>query len=1466
MLSFFSWRRHLSRCFNNAGEKRFADRRIGTQMVRKNRTTQLLLEPLEDRTLLSITPLQSSISTEARGELYASIGYEFPDHQKDDQTESVSQGASTAPLTAPPASIILSANASSIRDATHYYTGDAHATAKANASGGASWDTITKGSVSFSFTSSLQVNTTGAGDVTNGSIGGTASFSYTFNPGGTDGVVIVDDPTQFTVFSGTTEGGVTVSGDGPFSSSESTHTITISAYESHNGVGASPDGSFSEAYAPTIHWEIATKPDIQAVSLGWNPSGDGAILNYNINGDLPNVTDISLFWSNANTLTQQQGVFFTPATKGLLSTDVTNGSHTVAIPASSFLAPPSGTSYLIAAINHTGAVAESDGDGGTVQGNDVTSTPLVIKQPTVTVAANPAAPLASTEPIQKNLPYTVTFSVTNNGPVPLTFSLDWLQQYQSPPDLGGTSPGQQFTDQNGRVLGWGQGTDSTGNLLGPNGTGVAIGTVGYQQTKTYTPGTFVTGWHWISATNPVSPDSVIQALGTEVVKVGLENVLISYVIDRLTKGTLTDTISQYLKPARLGEETFTVEAFDATGLADRKQAPTVTVAIPQYLQDHYDHFTLSYTLAKAFMSGAIGSARVVQPEAAVAFAALSALEYVIARKEYAEAVDPLDPNYQQIATPTPTSLAAVVALPAGPYKTLALTAEDLEAVKAAEGTSLDRAAAAAQLGDFFWQAQQLGAAAGFAGQASTLEDRLAALFALVQPDVTANFAANSGQLGSYLQANGLPQPVTTVLSQAGWAPADIAAYTQNLIQTGGPGYADAGFAALAIQASALLDNSTASDELQRQVDVQVGSLGQSVQGLTTAEQQNLDAQRTAISAGLATNLPSQTLRSGIESFLGEVMQLIQVTNNPAALQDDVQFGYDALDSLLQFAPAPLTIRADNQTAVYGTALPTLTATYTGLVNGDTPAIFNTGDNSAPILTAVSGSSHAGSYTIAANGATDPDYSITYIPGTLTITAAPLTVTANDQTTVYGSPNPTLTASYSGFVNGETAAVLTGAPALATSAGMDSAPGAYAITVGPGTLADPDYAFKFVNGTLTISKAATGTALTVSAATPLFGVDTVTFTAGVLVSAPGSGNPTGSVDFYDTTTLTDLGSMAITNGTASLSTGALAVGSHAIIATYSGDGDFLSSAGAGSLTVLAPASLSGSVFADFNDDGQIDFGESGVSGVSVHLTGADDLGHTVDRTVLTDGAGAFLFLNLRPGSYSLTKATQPAGYTPGIDSVGTAGGSLSTSVADQFFIQLAQGVNGLNYNYGERPAATGRVDEGQTADIGFWNNKHGQALIKALNGGTGTQLGDWLAATFVNLYGANAGANNLAGKSNAYIAAFFQGLFSHRSTKLEADVLATALSVYVTNATLDSTGVGMRYGFIVKGYGVGTATFNVRRSGAAFGVADKATMTVMDLLLATDAQAVRGVLYGGNDCKRDRADAVYDALLDAEEID
>ena len=92
-----------------------------------------------------------------------------------------------------------------------------------------------------------------------------------------------------------------------------------------------------------------------------------------------------------------------------------------------------------------------------------------------------------------------------------------------------------------------------------------------------------------------------------------------------------------------------------------------------------------------------------------------------------------------------------------------------------------------------------------------------------------------------------------------------------------------------------------------------------------------------------------------------------------------------------------------------------------------------------------------------------------------------------------------------------------------------------------------------------------------------------------------------------------------------------------------------------------------------------------------------------------------------------------------------------------------------------------------------------------------------------MFGIDAGSNNLTGQSNAAVAALFQEDFVLKGVKLDAQVLATALNVYVTKASLDSTGVAAHYGFTVSDHGVGTATVSIGRNGDAFGVANNSTL-------------------------------------------
>jgi uncharacterized delta-60 repeat protein len=85
--------------------------------------------------------------------------------------------------------------------------------------------------------------------------------------------------------------------------------------------------------------------------------------------------------------------------------------------------------------------------------------------------------------------------------------------------------------------------------------------------------------------------------------------------------------------------------------------------------------------------------------------------------------------------------------------------------------------------------------------------------------------------------------------------------------------------------------------------------------------------------------------------------------------------------------------------------------------------------------------------------------------TQVVNPAPLTVKANDATMVSGSPLPTFTASYTGFMNNEDSAVLGGMLTFTTEATAASPAGSYAIT--PGGLTAMNYAITYQPGTLTI---------------------------------------------------------------------------------------------------------------------------------------------------------------------------------------------------------------------------------------------------------------------------------------------------------------------------------------------------------------------------------------------------------------
>jgi hypothetical protein len=230
---------------------------------------------------------------------------------------------------------------------------------------------------------------------------------------------------------------------------------------------------------------------------------------------------------------------------------------------------------------------------------------------------------------------------------------------------------------------------------------------------------------------------------------------------------------------------------------------------------------------------------------------------------------------------------------------------------------------------------------------------------------------------------------------------------------------------------------------------------------------------------------------------------------------------------LSSTPVNFTIQKANVTLdpiatgkVYGSADPALNFNFTGFQNGET-ILTALGVQGAPTgCSRTLGETVAGIYTITCPYGSLAATNYTFQTGTsapFTITRAPLIVTPNAGTKVYGASDPTLTSSVSGLIVPDTASVLGGALSRAPGESVAGTP--YAITIG--TLSAANYTislagsagFSITRAPVTVTPTA-GQSKTYGAADPtlLFaapalvnGDNIATAFTGALTRAAGSSN-------------------------------------------------------------------------------------------------------------------------------------------------------------------------------------------------------------------------------------------------------------------------------------------------------------------------------------------------------------------------
>lgn len=169
---------------------------------------------------------------------------------------------------------------------------------------------------------------------------------------------------------------------------------------------------------------------------------------------------------------------------------------------------------------------------------------------------------------------------------------------------------------------------------------------------------------------------------------------------------------------------------------------------------------------------------------------------------------------------------------------------------------------------------------------------------------------------------------------------------------------------------------------------------------------------------------------------------------------------------LTITKAPLTAMwVKNYTRKYGETNPKFELSYTGLVNNESAPLWTEFPVISTVATAIS---DVGEYAITVKGGEMRNYEIDKItPGVLTVTPAPLRVSAMNTSRLYFEDNPPLTYSCYGFAGNDNESVFINKPQLRTEAKKNSKTGVYPITISGAST--KNYTLSYNPGELTIMK-------------------------------------------------------------------------------------------------------------------------------------------------------------------------------------------------------------------------------------------------------------------------------------------------------------------------------------------------------------------------------------------------------------
>ena len=215
----------------------------------------------------------------------------------------------------------------------------------------------------------------------------------------------------------------------------------------------------------------------------------------------------------------------------------------------------------------------------------------------------------------------------------------------------------------------------------------------------------------------------------------------------------------------------------------------------------------------------------------------------------------------------------------------------------------------------------------------------------------------------------------------------------------------------------------------------------------------LGGDTASVITGIAPRSTTATSSSNVGSY--------PITTNISGLSA-TNYTFATVTGTLTISPATLAATGTTGSATYTGSSQTVT-----VISGVNGTFSGSRDVTAAVV---------GTHTTTINGTGNYTGSVT---GRLTIGKATLTITTNNASMTYGSSVPAFTYTPTGFVNSETAAVISGTVSHTTTGTSSSSVGTYVITPSVSNLSATNYTFTPANGTLTINQATLAASTTTS---------------------------------------------------------------------------------------------------------------------------------------------------------------------------------------------------------------------------------------------------------------------------------------------------------------------------------------------------------------------------------------------------